>query len=1151
MISRYRIDGLALVVALALLCAPAPVGGEALASAATPAPVWDIKVRWGDTFPQPGGTVLFIVDLRNIGDAESTGFPSGPTVTDQLPAGFTFIPPKPDDAEVKNLNANGTNWTCQGTTTISCSYSAVIKFRDEPQSEFNWWARPLYFAAKVSPSAAGAVTNVATVSGGGAPASATDTERITIGSGPTAFGIEPGSFATDVFDAPYPAGSPVRQAGAHPFEMRVNFGLNLNYSEIPLGPEVTGAERLQTSSTRYLRSAEDSKTIEVVLPRGLIGNPEATPKCTSSQFLRASTSVFQNITACPADTQVGTLTLDLLGTPANNAGYGNFKPAVASRIPVYNLVPPRGMSADFGFNINSVYDGHIFATLDPADNYAIKATVPAISSVLDVQSSQFTMWGVPADPAHDDLRGVPDGTEYGAPAEAQAIKPLVTMPMDCGVANGSFQLRAESWQQPGAWTPTVTSPASSVNVTGCEDQRIRFQPEIALQPTTRDAGAPTGLDVHLEVPQREDTVPDANDLYAQNGDERAIPTPPMKKVVVTLPEGMTISTSAAQGLGNCTAAEIGLGTDSPVTCPSSSRYGQLVIHTPLLPADEPMVGDIYIAKQNENPFHNFLSMYFVVHDESRGLLIKVPGQIDLDPVTGQITTTFDELPQFPISDMELSFKGGVRSALANPTTCGVKTITATFYSWSSPNTPVTRTSSYDITRQPDGSPCVGSLSERPFAPQLTSGTVSPSAGSYSEFLLQLTRTDKDQELSRLDISLPPGLSANIATVTKCSDAAIAQATDPQRTGTEELQSPSCPASSQLGTVQIGSGVGVPLYYFTGKMYLAGPYAGAPLSVVVIVPAIAGPYDLGVTAVRSALDIDPHTSQIHVVTDPFPQIYKGIPVRIRDIRVKIDRPDTTFNPTSCNPTQVTGQLTSSLAAPAVVSTRFQAADCAALAFHPRFHASTTGRSSRADGVGLTVKLTYPNTPQGTETNLAKVKVELPKRLPSRLTTLQKACPDAVFNEDPARCPAASLVGSATALTPILPVSLSGPAYFVSHGGAAFPDLIVVLQGYGVTIDLVGSTFISKAGITSSTFATIPDVPVASFELTLPQGPYSALAATGNLCKGKLAMPTTFTAQNGTVLKQRTKIAVAGCTKAKRKVKKRAGKASRRGHGRGGR
>jgi hypothetical protein len=287
--------------------------------------------------------------------------------------------------------------------------------------------------------------------------------------------------------------------------------------------------------------------------------------------------------------------------------------------------------------------------------------------------------------------------------------------------------------------------------------------------------------------------------------------------------------------------------------------------------------------------------------------------------------------------------------------------------------------------------------------------------------------------------------------------------------------------------------------------------------------------------RFGLKIDPATARVSVdpsSAEPIPTIIDGIVTHVRDIRVYIDRTKFTLNPTSCNTLSISSTLTSNLGKASTVSSPFQASNCQALAFKPGFKISTSGKTSRAKGASLVVKLTYPNAPQGSQANIAKVKVDLPKQLPSRLTTLQKACTSAQFDANPAGCPAESIVGHAKAITPLIPVPLQGPAYFVSHGGAKFPELIVVLQGYGVTIDLRGETFISPAGITSSTFRTIPDQPVGSFELTLPQGKFSALAANGNLCKAKLTMPTVFVAQNGKELRQSTKIAVTGCPKTKK-------------------
>src|SRR6202035_3475643 len=295
----------------------------------------------------------------------------------------------------------------------------------------------------------------------------------------------------------------------------------------------------------------------------------------------------------------------------------------------------------------------------------------------------------------------------------------------------------------------------------------------------------------------------------------------------------------------------------------------------------------------------------------------------------------------------------------------------------------------------------------------------------------------------------------------------------------------------------------------------------------VIPPVAGPFDLGDVLVRAPIYINAQTAALSVKTDPIPTILKGIPLKVQSIALNIDRPDFILNPTDCNAMSVASSLSGSSGATANSSNRFQVGACEKLAFAPKFSASTEGKTSKADGASLSVKLTYPQGPLGTYANVAKVKVELPKLLPSRLTTLQKACTSAQFDANPAGCPKESIVGTAVAHTPILDSPLSGPAYFVSHGGEAFPQLIVVLQAEGITVDLVGDTFISKAGITSSTFAQVPDVPVSSFELTLPQGKFSALGAGGDLCKAQLAMPTEFLAQNGTSMHQRTPIAIEGC------------------------
>jgi hypothetical protein len=330
---------------------------------------------------------------------------------------------------------------------------------------------------------------------------------------------------------------------------------------------------------------------------------------------------------------------------------------------------------------------------------------------------------------------------------------------------------------------------------------------------------------------------------------------------------------------------------------------------------------------------------------------------------------------------------------------------------------------------------------------------------------------------------------------------------------------------------------------TGKAYLTGSYNGAPFGLSFVVPAVAGPLNLGTVVVRSAVNVDRYTAALTVTSEPLPQILQGVPLNIRAVNVTMNREHFIFNPTNCNPLAVDATLTSALAARVPVSTRFQATNCTSLAFTPRFSVTTSGKTSRAGGASLDARIQVP---QGAgQANFARVKVELPKALPSRLTTLQKACTAQVFEANPAACPAASLVGYAKATTPLLPVTLTGPAYFVSHGGEAFPSLIVVLEGYGVRVDLIGTTFISKKGITSSTFASVPDVPVNTFEIYLPEGPYSALAANGDLCKQKLSMGTELVAQDGASIHQSTPIGVTTCTKPKKTNKaKKAAKTSRR-------
>ena len=522
-------------------------------------------------------------------------------------------------------------------------------------------------------------------------------------------------------------------------------------------------------------------------------------------------------------------------------------------------------------------------------------------------------------------------------------------------------------------------------------------------------------------------------------------------------------------------------------------------------------------------------MYIVAKDPVSGVLVKFAGQVTLDPVTGQLVSTFKDTPQLPFEDLTLHFFGSARAPLTTPALCGTYTTQASFAPWSG-NAPANSSSSFQITSGPNGAPC---SDPQPFTPGFQAGSTNLQAGAFTPFTLTMSRPDADQTLSRVEMQMPPGLLGTLSSVKLCPEPQASQGT--------------CGEESLIGHTVVSAGLGNDPYTVTGgKVFVTTGYKGAPYGLSIVNPAKAGPFDLGSVVVRASISVDPHTAALTIKSDPLPTIIDGIPLQIQHVNVTVDREKFTFNPTNCNKTAINAVLSSTEGVKAPVSTSFQVTNCATLAFKPKLTASTSGKTSRANGASLHVKLTYPEGPY--DANIAKVKVDLPKQLPSRLTTLQKACPAQVFDANPANCPQESKVATATATTPVLPVPLTGPAYFVSHGGEAFPDLIVVLQGYGATVDLVGTTFISKAGITSSTFKSVPDVPVGTFEMTLPQGKYSALAANGNLCKTKLKMPTSFVGQNGVEQHVSTPIVVTGCAKhlaAKGKHKK----AKKTGHAKG--
>jgi hypothetical protein len=879
-------------------------------------------------------------------------------------------------------------------------------------------------------------------------------------------------------------GSPDTQAGSHPFAFTTTLAVNTEEREGFITP-----------------ADGDVKDAETSLPAGLVGDPSATPQCTLEQF-RARTKI--NLTGftetCPASTQVGILELGL--------GEVKFWPEV------YNLVPQHGYPAEFGFRVLGT-PVVLVPRVRTGSDYGITATFENIPDGFAMTYGRLTLWGVPDDPGHDRERGScwgASGYKEGIAAGGEcstsgASKPFLSLPTSC-TGPLHFSARVDSYENPGVYSEaTTTTPAQ----TGCD--KLAFAPDVIAQPEPAQAASPSGLSVEIRVPQ---TYNNPAGLAESN----------LKNTTVTLPAGVAVNPSAGDGLAGCSEEQFGLHDTSEVGCPEASKVGSVEITTPLL--ENPLRGGVYLAQQGNlpgngsNPFGSLLALYLTVKDPVSGVLVKLAGEVSPDPVTGQLVATFLNNPQVPFDSLKLSFFAGPRAALVNPPLCGSYTTSTQMTPWSG-GAPATPGWTFQINSGPGGTPCAA---RQPFSPQLVSGTVSNQAGAFTPYSLTFFRSDGEQNLARIQVSTPPGLLGSLTGVVLCGEPQARQGT--------------CGPESLVGSITVGVGAGSNPYYVTGKAYLTGSYNGAPYGLSFVVPAIAGPLNLGTVVVRAAVNVNPSTAALTVTSEPLPQILQGVPLDIRAVNVTMSREHFIFNPTNCNPLAVNATLTSALGASVPVSTRFQATNCTSLAFTPKFTVTTSGKTSRAGGASLDARIQVPA--GGSQANFARVKVELPKALPSRLTTLQKACTAQVFEANPAGCPAASLVGYAKATTPLLPVALTGPAYFVSHGGEAFPSLIVVLQGYGVRVDLVGATFISKKGITSSTFASVPDVPVSTFELYLPEGPYSALAANGTLCKQKLSMGTELVAQDGASIHQSTPIGVTGCAKLKSKAKQ-AGRAHR--------
>jgi len=1073
--SSFRVPRgrIASIVALFGLVACTPLAKPAPASAQ--GPWWSVRTETVPTNLAPGEEGEIFIDVTNLGDLPLDATTAPVHIRDILPAGLTATSVSQPDCSLATLE-------CEFNGVLA-PYQQLTEFLtvkvDEPPGTFTRLPQTI------------------AVDGGGAPP-LSRTFEVPVSGEAAKYGVS--RFEAQPFNED---GTPASQAGSHPFQLTTT--LVMNQKAVPRLP------------------IELPKDFTFHLAPGLVGNPTAAGQCTMADFF----TLVLETNLCSTQSVVGVATAEV------------DEPKVAKylqlTVPVFNLVPAQGEPARFGFEVAGKVPVVLDTSVRSGRDYGVDVSIKNATQTAGLLASQVTIWGVPGDPSHDASRGwecVEDehfARQAGKPCPVDPKlpeSPFLTLPTSCAASPAAepitFPMTTDSWANPGAlvdaeytWSDEAGNP---LGFGGCAG--LPFSPSIDVTPEQHTASTPSGVSVDLHVPQ--------TGLLEAEG----LATADIRDTTVTLPAGVQLSPSAANGLMGCSESEVGFEGFDPAShmqqfstteaaCPEASKVGLVHIKTPLL--EHELTGALYLAdpapggEAGKNPFGSLVALYLIAKDPVSGVLVKLAGEGVLDEGTLRVATTFRDAPQVPFEDLKVDLFGGPRASLSTPATCGSYATDAAFTPWSGTGPLAVQAPGEDfqVSSGIAGSACPGgSLG---FGPGFEALSTNPTAGAYTGFSLELTRPDGDQALSGLSMHLPPGIAAMLSSVTLCSEAQAAQS--------------ACPQDSEVGHATAIAGLGSePILQEGGRVFITGPYKGAPFGLEIVTPAKAGPFDLGFVTVRSKLQIDPNDASVTIVSDPLPTQIRGIPLQLKRVLVSVDRPNFQFNPTSCNPMSINGTLSGAEGASVPVSQRFQVGGCQNLPFGPKLSASAAGHASKANGTSFTVTVTSQGLGQA---NIAKVALALPKQLPSRLTTLQKACLEATFNANPASCSPESVIGTATIHTPVLNNPLSGPAYLVSHGNAGFPDVEFLLQGEGVTLILDGKTDI-KAGITYSRFESAPDAPFSTFETVLPAGPHGVLtanvpqSANFNLCGQKLQMPTEITAQNGAKITTTTNVGVTGCS-----------------------
>jgi hypothetical protein len=902
--------------------------------------------------------------------------------------------------------------------------------------------------------------NVTTIVGGGAE-SATAAIETDVAAPPPSYGFleGPSGLRGTLTDS---EGVPVSRAGATPFEF---------VADLAFPTTMTGSELLGVGHP---------KDVAIDLPPGLALNPASVPRCRIVQL---------ESEGCRPASQVGLIGIaeeDINGRITSND------------VPLYNLVPPPGSASDFGF-ISVEVVVNLLGSIRPGD-YGLAAEAADVLAKTPVLGMQLQLWGDPSDPAHDAARGE---------ASAPLGEPLMTLPGACGPLE--LGARTDSWEDPGSLisrsVPIQGFDGAPLEVEGCSG--LEFQPTLSVQPTTAVADNPAGLQVKAEVPQR--------------FDPEGSTTSSLRRATVRLPSGLVINPASASGIATCSPAQIGLVSSigepdarfdgAAATCPDASKLGTVEALTPLLQDESeggtlrprPLAGAIYLAQPYQNPFGSLFAPYAVIEDPERGIVVKLAGEVVADPLTGQLTTTFGEIPQLPFEEFKVDFFGGPRAPLRTPAVCGSYLSHAPMSPWSG-TPPVDAESRFSIAASPSGGGCAASSGQLPNAPRFDAGTVLPAAARYSPFVLNLSRDDGSQELGALNVTLPAGLAGRLAGSSSCSDAVLAAA------------EPSCPVASRLGRVVVDLGAGPSPYRAEGTVYLAGPYRGAPLSLAVIAPAVAGPFDLGTVVVRAAVGVDPTTGQVTVKSDSLPTMLDGVPLDIRSVRLELDKGELIRNPTSCEPGAVDAEAISVRGQVASLKSHFQVGGCAALPFKPKLSLKMSGALRRNGHPALRAAL--HTDPSGAALRSAKFTMPAAELLDLR--RVRELCPR---GRPVGQCPGRSRLGSLRLQTPLLEAPLEGSVY-LRVPSRRLPDLSAELHSGGLSFVLSGRTT-SAGGRLGVSLESLPDIPISSAVLSLPGGRHGILVNSHSLCRKPGQVRASFSAHSGMRRESRVPVRVSGC------------------------